>query len=122
MTNKMTNRKALQFVLDNFKDIPEDVQERLTAMAVALDKKASPEKRKPTATQKENEGFLQIIREYLTTVDKPLTCTEINKAIPEFADFNSQKVAALMKKLVDCGEVVKETVKGKSVFRLGEGE
>ena len=55
MTNsKMTNRKALDYVIKHFEEeIPVDVLEKLNSMVSALDKKASAE-RKPTAKQTEN--------------------------------------------------------------------
>ena len=39
MTNKMTNLKAIQYVLDNC-EMPADVSERLNAIAMSLAKKA----------------------------------------------------------------------------------
>ena len=46
------------------------------------------------------------------------TCTEIAKGVPELGDFNNQKVAALMRQLVEAGQATKATVKGKSVFTV----
>ena len=48
-SEKMTNRKALDYVLENC-DLPSDVSEKLSAMLVALDKKSGGT-RKPTANQ-----------------------------------------------------------------------
>lgn len=39
MANKMTNKGALQFVLDTY-DVPEDVAEKLTSMLTQLEKKS----------------------------------------------------------------------------------
>lgn len=52
-SEKMTNRKALDYVLENC-DLPSDVSEKLSAMLVALDKKSGGT-RKPTANQIANE-------------------------------------------------------------------
>ena len=52
-TDKMTNRKALTYVMENF-DLPDDVAEKLSAMLTALDKKSGGT-RKPTANQIANE-------------------------------------------------------------------
>lgn len=38
-SDKMTNRKALDYVLENC-DLPSEVSEKLSAMLVALDKKS----------------------------------------------------------------------------------
>lgn len=60
-----------------------------------------------------------------------LTCTEIGKEVTELDGMNNQRISALMRALVDGGEVTKVTVKGKSLFQLarpaatedeGEGE
>lgn len=82
-----------------------------------LAKKNSGDK-KPTKTQEENEGFKAKILDFLGQQTEGKTCTEILKGIPEFADFNNQKVAALVRQLADSGKVEKATVKGKSLFSL----
>ena len=46
---KMTNVKAIEFVLTNC-NVPADVAEKLTAMKASFEKKSSAE-RKPTPTQ-----------------------------------------------------------------------
>lgn len=82
-----------------------------------LAKKNSGEK-KPTKTQEENEGFKILILNFLRTQEDGKTCTEIMKAIPEFADFSNQKVAALVRQLTDSGKVNKDVVKGKTLFTI----
>lgn len=119
--NKMTNRKALAFVLENMADLPNDVREKLENMAAALDNKATSTSRKPTAKQLENIGFRKNIMDFLR--DNPnllVTCTDLGKKVPELADMNNQRISALMKPLVDGGEVVKITEKGKSLFQLAK--
>ena len=82
-----------------------------------LSRKNSTE-RKETDTQRANEKYRGLIVEYLALQDTAKTCTEIAKGVPELADFNNQKVAALMRQLVEGGKVVKTTAKGKSLFSL----
>lgn len=77
--------------------------------------------KKPTKTQKENEGYKTTILEFLA--NKPddkqgYTCTEIIKAIPELNEFSTQKVAPLMRQLADAGKVERVEVKGKTLFHL----
>jgi hypothetical protein len=74
--------------------------------------------RKETDAQKANAKYRDQIMEYLTMQDSAKTCTEISKGIPALSDFNNQKVAALMRQLVEGGRVTKATVKGKSVFSV----
>lgn len=126
MTNKMTNRKALAFVLENVTDLPADVREKLENMAASLDNKAASTTRKPTAKQTENVGFRKNIMDFLRGCpNRLLTCTEIGKEVAELDGMNNQRISALMRALVDSGEVVKITEKGKSLFQLAkpsEGE
>lgn len=86
-----------------------------------LARKNSGGEKKQTAAQKENEGYKALILEFLATLpddSKGVTCTEIMKSVPEFADFNNQKISALVRQLKLAERVVGEEVKGKSLFRL----
>lgn len=85
-----------------------------------LAKKNNSDAKKPTKVQAENVAHKNAIIAYLTAVDEGVTATQVMTAcnLP-----SSQKAAALLKQLTDSGEVVKETVKGKSLFRLSpDGE
>lgn len=82
-----------------------------------LAKKNSGE-RKETDTQRANAKYRQLIAEFLAIQTEGRTCTEIAKGVSELSDFNNQKVAALMRQMVEEGIVRKATVKGKSLFSL----
>ena len=82
-----------------------------------LSRKNSAE-RKETDTQRANAKYRNLIVEYLAVAESAKTCTEIAKGISELSDFNNQKVASLMRQLVEAGRVTKATVKGKSLFSL----
>lgn len=84
-----------------------------------LAKKNSGDGKKLTATQEANEKYRALIVDFLATQDAPRTCTEIAKGIVELNDFNNQKVASLLKRLVDDGQAVKSSgKKGQSLFTL----
>lgn len=115
MTNenaKMTNRKALEYVLANC-DTPKEVSEKIVAMIAALDKKNSAT-RKPTPGQLENEHYKELILSVLG--EKGITVTDIIKAVPEFDGFNNQKIASLVRQLKEESKVVREEVKGRAYF------
>ena len=61
---KMTNVKALAYVLENC-ELTTEVKEKLEKMKIQFEKKNSAEK-KPTATQIANEGIKNIILETLS--------------------------------------------------------
>lgn len=120
MANKMTNRKALEYVVNRYHDeLPADVASKLKTMITALDHKANPATRKPTKTQEENAILRDHIMDYLRENPNLLvTCTDLGKHVPVLDGLNNQKIAALMKGLVDSRLVVKVVEKGKSLFQL----
>ena len=85
-------------------------------MALLAKKNASD--RKPTATQEANVKYRNLIIEFLSMQDSGKTCTEIAKGVDELSEFNNQKIAALMRQLVEAGKVTKATAKGKSIFSV----
>ena len=115
---KMTNSKALAFVLANC-EIPADVKEKLENIKASIDKKNSAE-RKPTATQTENIGFKSAIVDYLATCDKAQTIGDIMKGCAEVSDLTNQRVSAIVRQLKDDGIVVREEIKRKAYFSLAE--
>ena len=78
---KMTNVKAIDFVLTNCSNLPEDVVAKLSAMNVSFDKKSGAE-RKPTPTQVENKGHNEAILDALASGEE-MTITDLMKAVPE---------------------------------------
>lgn len=87
------------------------LDERLELLA----KKNSGEK-KPTATQIANKEHQEKIVAFLTVQSEGVTCTTIQKGVPELAEFSNQKVASLVRALVDDGRIRKEIVKGRALF------
>lgn len=81
-----------------------------------LDKKSS--NKKPTKTQTENVELKNEILEVLANAEKPITVSEIIKTSESLADLSNQKVSALVKQLVDSGEVVKTIEKKVSYFSV----
>ena len=85
-----------------------------------LEKKSA--KSGQTKTQKENAEILVKIKAELAKVGKAVTITELQAASAEMAQYSNQKLSALLKKLVESGEVVKTTEKKKSYFAVAETE
>ena len=95
--------------------------EFIEAQVALLTKKNASKDKKLTATQEENVKLRELIMAYLRVQDSGKTCTEIMRGVPELSDLSNQKVAALLKRLFDDGNVVKAIVKGKSLFTVAEG-
>ena len=117
---KMTNAKALGYVITTFgADLPEEVKEKLEKMKAQVEKKNSAE-RKPTATQKENETYKTAILDYLIEVDTAKTIGEIMKGCAEVSDLTNQRVSALVRQLKDAGLVIREEIKRKAYFSIAD--
>lgn len=81
-----------------------------------LDKKNSSEK-KPTAQQTANDSIKAAILANMAE-GKKYTITDLIKSVPECADLTNQRVSALIRQLVDKGEVVRTEDKRKAYFSL----
>lgn len=100
----------------------EDAVAHLTHENALLAKKNSGDSKKPTKAQEENAKLKVDIVAFLSTVEKGVTATEVMNAC---SLSSNQKAAALLRALVDAGEVVKTVEKGKALFALspvGEDE
>lgn len=119
MTEKMTNKKALSFVIENFgAECPTEVVEKLESILAQLEKRSSAE-RKPTARQVENESLKEQILEALRADQSRLM--SVPEMIKEFGffptDITPQRVSALMTQLADADLVVREVDKRKVYFK-----
>ncbi len=97
---------------------PEKAVEVLNHELELLAKKNTTGTKSQTANQKMNETYLVLIENYLSIHPEGATCTQILKGVPELADYQVQKVSALVRSLVNAGKVTSEMVKGKRVFSL----
>lgn len=80
-----------------------------------LNKKS--EKGTLTKTQKENVEVIKKIKAVLETFENPVTITEMQKT-DELSEYSNQKLSALLKKLVNAGEVTRTEEKKKAYFSL----
>ena len=120
MANKITKREVIEMMMKEevVKANPTYVAYLKNELAL-LDKKA--QKKKATKTQKENVGIKSIILEVLATIGSG-TVTDIQNGNEELSALSNQKISALVKQLVESGEVVKTTDKKKSIFSLAKSE
>ena len=113
MTNKMTYAKALEIAMNAVKENKE-VYDKLDALKASIAKKNSAE-RKPTATQKANEGYKEAILAYME-VGKKYTITDLMKEVVELVDLSNQRVSALVRQLKEEGLVERTEEKRKAYF------
>ena len=121
MANKITKKEMFTMIKAQVKDNAEMVA-FIDHEIELLDKKAS--NKKVTKTQEANVGIKSTILAVLEG-GKSMTVTEMQGASAELGELSNQKVSALVRQLVEAGEVVKTIDKKVSRFSLadnGEGE
>ena len=116
MTTKMTNKKALEFVLSNC-TLPTDVSDKLSAMVAAIERKNGAE-RKPTAKQNENAVLRAALVEFVNenAEDNGFTVTDLIKSCPAVEGMSQQKVSAILRQAVLGGELSKVSIKRRTHF------
>ena len=121
MANKITKKEMFTMIKAQVKDNA-DMVAFINHEIELLDKKAS--NKKATKTQEANVGIKSTILAVLEG-GKSMTVTEMQGASAELGELSNQKVSALVRQLVEAGEVVKTIDKKVSRFSLadnGEGE
>lgn len=111
-TDKMTNIKALTFILDNVDGLPDEVTEKLIKMRESYEKKSTS--RKPTAAQVANVELSERVLDFLATMES----VQAKDLVKPLDLSSSQKASSLLNTLVKEGKVFKATVKGNTLFSL----
>ena len=118
MTDKMTNRKALTYVLESY-DLPTEVAEKIKKMITQLDKKSGAE-RKPTARQTENAvvraELIDYINENYVEGSDGYTVTDLIKECPAVEGKSNQYVSALLRQAIQEVALSKGSVKRRTYF------
>ena len=116
MANKITKKEMFTMIKAQVKDNAEMVA-FIDHEIELLEKKASS--KKATKTQKANIGIKSTILAVLEG-GKSMTVTEMQGASAELGELSNQKVSALVRQLVEAGEVVKTIDKKVSRFSLAD--
>lgn len=112
---KMTKREMFEAMLAKYDFSEAEVEFINHELELLARKNASGGERKPTATQKANEGVKVAILDVLADGTEK-TVTEIVKALD--GDFTNQKISALVRQLIADGKVEKIVDKRKSYFKV----
>lgn len=117
-TEKMTNKKALEFAIKAIGNDNPEVVEKLQKMVTQLDKKnAAP--RKKTAQQVKNEEVKAEILNFLSNNEGTgFTVSDMLKAIPALEGDSNQHVSALVRQLVLDKTVERYSEKRRTYFRI----
>lgn len=122
MEKKITYAQALNTVLNNENIVlASDVREKLEALLASVSKKSG--ERKETAQQVENAEMVERIYQEMEE-NRTYSIAELLKELPVVADFNAkhenemsiQRMANLLRTLVENGKVVKTTEKRRVYY------
>ena len=122
MEKKITYAQALNTVLNNENIVlASDVREKLEALLASVSKKSG--EKKDTAQQVENAEMVERIYQEMEA-NRTYSIAELLKELPVVADFNAkhenemsvQRMANLLKTLVDGGKVIKTTEKRRVYY------
>lgn len=116
MANKITKREVINAMLADVAINGNATYVAYLENELALIEKKSANK-KSIKTQEENKGIKSVILDTLASIGSG-TITDIQNANSDLAELSNQKVSALVRQLVETGEVVKTTDKKKSIFSL----
>lgn len=127
-TNKTVKRdyyNALIVAADNGVDFGTISAEKMKAFAEheieLLDKKKASAKANPNSKTTANDELREKIREALAeTPDRKYTITEMQKEFDFLEGKSNQSVSALVKPMVDSGEVEKIIEKRRSYFKIAD--
>ena len=112
---KMTNVKALAYVLENC-ELTAEVAEKIAKIKASYEKKsATTGERKPTATQVANEALKQAIHDAMED-GVAYRVGDMVKTLPCVVGLSSSKVTAMMTQMVADGRVVRSEAKGKAYY------
>lgn len=114
MNEKMTNAKALNYVLKNV-ELPEEIREKIQNIYNSTVKKST--NRKPSKASQENKAYAELVYQVLTDRD-PMTISEIMKSSDTLSQLSNQKVTAVVRMMIADGTVTKIVEGKKSTFTL----
>ena len=115
-SNKLTYVAALTYAIENG-NLPAEIVEKLTALRTQQEKRNSGDK-KPTAKQNENAVLKEKIHSLLIGCAEAKTISEIMKLDDELSAMSNQKVATLVRQMVDEGKVERLEIKRKAYFKV----
>lgn len=115
-SNKLTYVAALTYAIENG-NLPAEIVEKLTALRTQQEKRNSGDK-KPTAKQNENAILKDKIHSLLMGCAEAKTISEIMKMDDELSAMSNQKVATLVRQMVDEGKVERLEIKRKAYFKV----
>ena len=110
----MTKKEMFAMIMEEVKGNAEMVAFLEHEIELLNKKKGSANSKK----EEEQKAVMELIRIRLKAIAKPVTVSELQFADGELAKLSNQKISAMLKKMVDNGEVVKTIEKKVSYFSI----
>lgn len=115
-SNKLTYVSALTYAIENG-NLPTEIADKLIALRAQQEKRNNGDK-KPTAKQNENTVLKEKIHSLLMGCAEAKTISEIMKLDDELSTLSNQKVATLVRQMVDDGKLERLEIKRKAYFKV----
>lgn len=116
MKEKMTNTKAIQYVIDNY-ELPIEVQDKLNAILVLFNKRSAHKKTEEEIQQKQ-EARNEVLN-ILSRTDKKLTYSDF-QITDYFKGYSTPKISRLLIDMSNEGLINREFIKKKAYYNLIE--
>ena len=110
----MTKKEMFAQIIEQF-ELSEEQRTFLEHEIELLERKSGGN-RKPTATQKANEGIKSAILEYMEP-EVLYSISDISKNVPECAELSGQKISAIITLLKNAEMVERVEIKRKAYFK-----
>lgn len=133
--NKVTNKEMFTILADIVKAVgipeavstsvtPDEINDWIELKIEQLSKRATTMTKAQKEKAEQNNTITDKILNVLEANPDGVKVTGIIKADPYFVEneISTQRVTALLKKLVESGEVVRNKVKNETFYKLNEGE
>ena len=116
---RMTKAQKFQILADLPAVKADPMLSEFIAHEMELLVKKNTAEKKPTAQQEANAGIKDAVLAMMQEHPNQLyTVTDIIKAVPACADLTNQRVSALIRQMVDAGQVKRTEDKRKAYFSL----
>lgn len=118
MEKKITYAEAITYAIDHID--AEEMIEVLTKLRASIQKRSASKSKAQIEKEQQAEAIAETIVQVLASAETPITMAELKEADESLASYTTQRLSAIISKLVDRGQVVKTIEKRKAMYSLAE--
>lgn len=118
MEKKITYAEAITYAIDHID--AEEMIEVLTKLRASIQKRSTSKSKAQIEKEQQAETIAETIIQALASAETPITMAELKEADESLASYTTQRLSAIISKLVDRGQVVKTIEKRKAMYSLAE--